>query len=148
MKVILLEKINNLGNLGEEVNVKPGFARNYLFPKYKAVLANKKNTLFFQEKIKEIEKKNLLDAKQAEEKKDKIDNINLQISVKASEKGKLFGSITSKNIVQAFEKQNITLEKNEIQIQSVINKLGDHDIVISLKNNIKIKKVLSVIREE
>ena len=51
MKVILLEKINNLGNLGEEIMVKPGFARNYLFPKYKAVLSNKKNREFFQKKI-------------------------------------------------------------------------------------------------
>lgn len=57
MKIILLEKIDNLGNLGDEIFVKPGFARNFLFPKYKAVLASKKNRSFFQAKIKEIEKK-------------------------------------------------------------------------------------------
>jgi len=148
MKVILLEKINNLGILGEEVTVKPGFARNYLFPKYKAVLSNKKNRSFFQEKIEEIEKKNELSIKQSEEKKIKINNVKLEIRVKSSEKGKLFGSITSKHIIQIFEKHKIDIEKNEVQIQNIINQIGEHDIVINLKNNIKIKKVLSVIKEE
>jgi len=148
MKVILLEKIDSLGNLGDEVMVKPGFARNYLFPKYKAVLSNKKNLLFFQDKIKEIEMKNELNNKETEEKKKKIEDIKLEIKVKSSEKGKLFGSITSKHIIQIFEKNGVKLEKSEIIIQDVINKLGNHDININLKNNIKIKKDLLVIKEE
>jgi large subunit ribosomal protein L9 len=148
MKVILLEKINNLGNLGDEILVKPGFARNFLFPKYKAVLANQKNRSFFQEKIKEIERKNDLNIKETQDKKNIINGMKLAIYVKSSEKGKLFGSITSKNIVQLFEKHNVKIEKNDIKIDSVINTIGDHNITIHLKNNIKIEKTLSVIREE
>merc|ERR1712157_255859 len=98
MKIILLEKVNNLGNLGDEVVVKPGFARNFLFPKYKAVLANKKNKSFFQEKIKEMEVKNDLNTRESRDKQDAINKINLEISARVSENGKLFGSITNKNI--------------------------------------------------
>merc|ERR1712110_521043 len=103
-KVILLEKVNNLGNLGDEIIVKPGFARNFLFPKYKAVLANKKNRSFFQEKIKEIEKQNDFDIKKSQEKKNKIKEIKLEIFAKVSEKGNLFGSVTNKSINQLFKK--------------------------------------------
>ena len=148
MKIILLEKIHNLGSLGEEVIVKPGFARNYLFPNYKAVLANKRNRSFFQNKIKEIEKKNNLDMKELELKKEAINNMQLEMSVKSSEKGKLFGSVTNKHISKLFEENDIKVEKNEIKIDGVINKTGDYEIFINLKNNIKVKKTLSVKKED
>jgi large subunit ribosomal protein L9 len=148
MKVILLEKIPSLGNLGDEILVKPGFARNYLFPKYKAVLANKKNRDFFQNKIKEIEKNNEIDIEKLKEKQEIINNLELEIKVKASESGKLFGSITNKHISQLFDKYNVSVMKNEIEASEIINTVGIHNITINLKNNIKIDKKLSVIKED
>lgn len=148
MKIILLEKINNLGNLGEEVKVKPGFARNFLFPKYKAVLSNKKNKSFFHEKIKEIERKNDLSIKKSQNRQDQVKNIKLEVSAKVSEKGNLFGSITNKNISLLFQEHGLKIDKNDIKINSVINQIGDHNIIINLENNIKVEKTLSVIREE
>jgi large subunit ribosomal protein L9 len=147
MKVILLEKIQNLGNIGEEILVKSGFARNYLFPKYKAVLANKKNRDFFSKKIDEIEKNNLMDIEKTREKENIIKNMNLEISVKTIDNEKLFGSITNKHISTLFEKNNITVAKNDIEIDGIINKVGIYDITINLKNNIKLKKKLSIIKE-
>merc|ERR1711976_162061 len=126
MKVILLEKIQNFGNLGDEIIVKSGFARNYLFPKYKAVLSNKKNKAFFADKIKEIETKNTLDVKKAKEMEKNINDIKLEIKVKSSENGKLFGSITNKHILQIFEKSGLLIKKNSIIIKNVINKIGNH----------------------
>jgi len=148
MKVILLEKIPSLGNLGDEILVKPGFARNYLFPKYKAVLANKKNRDFFQNKIKEIEKNNDANIEKLKEKQNIIDNIKLEIKVKASDSGKLFGSITNKHISQLFEQHNISVMKSDIETNEIINTIGSHNITINLKNNIKIDKTLSVIKED
>jgi large subunit ribosomal protein L9 len=148
MKVILLEKIRNLGNLGQEIPVKPGFARNYLFPQYKAVLANKKNRSFFEKKIMEIEKKNNIDALELEKKKLLLEGTQLEIKAKSSEKGKLFGSITSKNICQLLEKKNIIIEKNDVQIDNIINEVGEHRITINLKNNVKVDINLLVTREE
>lgn len=148
MKVILLEKIPSLGNLGDEILVKPGFARNYLFPKYKAVLSNKKNRDFFQKKLKEIEKNNHENIEKIKEKQNIINDIKLEIKVKASDSGKLFGSITNKHISQLFEKHDISIMKSDIEVSEIINIVGIHNITINLKNNIKVDKTLSVIKED
>jgi large subunit ribosomal protein L9 len=148
MKVILLEKIQNLGKLGDEIEVKPGFARNYLFPKYKAVLSNKKNRSFFEKKIQEIEKNNNIDKEEANKKKDLIESMKLEMQVKTSDGNKLFGSVTNKNIAQIFEENNISIEKNDIEIEGIINKIGEYDIKINLKNNVKMTKKLSIISEK
>lgn len=148
MKVILLEKIQNLGKLGDEIEVKPGFARNYLFPKYKAVLSNKKNRTFFEKKIQEIEKSNNIDKEATDKKKNLIDNMVLEMKVKTSDGNRLFGSVTNKNIAQIFEENDISVEKNDIEIEGIINKIGTYDIKINLRNNIKVIKKLSIISEE
>jgi len=148
MKVILLEKIQKLGDLGQEISVKAGFARNYLFPQYKAIIANKKNKLFLSKKLKEIEKNNALEIEKIKEKENIINNIELKIIAKASDKGKLFGSITNKNIASIFEKHNIIIPKNDINTQCIINEIGSYEIIINLKNNIKIIKQLNVIKEQ
>jgi len=148
MKVILLEKIQKLGDLGQEISVKSGFARNYLFPQYKAIVSNKKNKLFISKKLQELEKNNVHDAEKLKEKEESINNIELKIIAKASDKGKLFGSITNKNIAAIFEKNDIMIPKNDINTQCIINEIGSYEIIINLKNNIKIKKQLNVIKEE
>lgn len=148
MKVILLEKINKLGGLGDEISVKPGFARNYLFPKYKAVLANKKNRIFFQEKMKEIEIDNEINIQKSKQKEQILKNIELKFFVKTSEKGNFFGSINVKNIINLLKENGVEVEKNDIKIKEIINQIGTYNITIDLKNNIKIDKKLSVMKEE
>jgi len=131
MKVILLEKIQNLGNIGEEILVKSGFARNYLFPKYKAVLANKKNRDFFSKKIEEIEKNNLMDIEKTREKENIIKNMNIEISVKTTDNEKLFGSITNKHISTLFEKNNISVDvKIGLSEEEIIKIIPDYDGMI------------------
>lgn len=147
MKIILLEKINNLGNIGDEVLVRPGFARNYLFPKYKAVLSNKKNRLFFKDKIKDIEKTNKKENEEVKNKEEKIKQLEVNIKVKCSTKGSLFGSVSNKQISQFFKENNIDLEKNDIEVQNVINKIGKYEIIINVGKNKKIKKNISVLEE-
>lgn len=110
-------------------------------------MSNKKNKAFFAEKIKEIEKKNILDIKKIKEIEKNINDLKLEIRVKASENGKLFGSITNKHILQIFEKNNIFIKKNNVIIDNIINKIGNYEIIVDLKNNIKIKKTLSIIKE-
>lgn len=147
MQVILLEKHQNLGNLGEEVFVKSGFARNYLFPKYKAVIANKKNRLFFEKKIAEVKKNNLLNIEKIKEKEKKILDLDLKILVKITDKGKLFGSITSKDVIKLLKKNSIVISKNSIIIKDIIDKPGIYNIIININNNIKVNKKLSVIKD-
>jgi len=147
MKVILLEKISKLGNLGEEIIVKSGFARNFLFPKYKAIISNKKNRLFFQNKLKEIEKNNIINIEKTKEKEKIINELSLVIKSKCSDKGKLFGSITNKNISSLLESHNVYVQKSDIDTQGIINQLGKYEILINLKNNIKIKKEISIVQE-
>lgn len=128
--------------------MKSGYARNYLFPQYKAVLSNKKNRDFFQNKINEIEKNNSAEMEKIKTKLDIIKNLKLETKVKCSEKGKLFGSITSKNISMVFKKHDIEIEKVNIKMNGIINQIGKHEITINLANNINIKKILSVVKED
>merc|ERR1712110_329892 len=98
------------------------------FPQYKAIISNKKNKLSLSKKLQEIEKNNANDAEKLKEKANAINNIELKIIVKASDKGKLFGSITNKNISMIFEKNNIIIPKNDINTQCIINEIGSYEI--------------------
>ena len=145
MEVILLDKIDNLGNVGDVVIVKPGYARNYLFPKGLAVRSSKRNIAFVQEKRKNIELKIAKEEQASQAIFDSLKNVEILMEVEVGENDKLFGSVTTMDLQKALNGQNIEIEKQDILLDNPIKSLGVYDIPIkvtpSLKQNIKVNVV-------
>ena len=131
MKVILTTTIKKLGKIGDSVSVKPGFARNYLFPNNMALRENKKNTQYY-EKIKDEIKKNeetkLIEAKKLVE---DIKKIKLLFNREADEKGQLYGSISKKEIVDYLSENKLKVKSDDIIIRNQIKSIGEHRIEIN-----------------
>ena len=114
MQVILLEKVKNLGNLGDKVNVKPGYGRNFLIPQSKAVFATEKNVEIFEERRSELEKKALQMFASAEQRAAKLNDVTVVIKAQASDEGKLYGSVGPNEIRDALMAKSIEISKREI----------------------------------
>lgn len=138
MEVILLEKMRNLGALGEKVKVKPGYARNYLIPQSKAVYANKENLAKFEQRRAELEKRASEHHAQALVRQEAINALPAIILVaKAGEEGKLFGSINVRDIVEALNKAGTMVQKREVRLpQGAIRMIGEYDITIELESDL------------
>ena len=145
MEVILIDKIDNLGNVGDVVTVKPGYARNYLFPKGLAVRPSKRNIAFVEEKRKNIELKIAKEEQASQAIFDSLKNVEILMEVEVGENDKLFGSVTTMDLQKALNEQNIEIEKQDILLDNPIKLLGVYDIPIkvtsSLKQNIKVNVV-------
>ena len=145
MEIILLENILNLGNIGDIVTVKPGYARNYLFPKGLAVRSSKRNIAFVEEKRKNIELKIAKEEQASQAIFDSLKNVEILIEVEVGENDKLFGSVTTMDLQKALNEQNIEIEKQDILLNNPIKSLGVYDIPIkvtsSLKQSIKVNVV-------
>ena len=145
MEIILLDKIDNLGNVGDVVKVKPGYARNYLFPKGLAVRSSKRNIAFVEEKRKNIELKIAKEEQASQAIFDSLKNVEILMEVEVGENDKLFGSVTTMDLQKALNDQNIEIEKQNILLDNPIKSLGVYDIPIkvtsSLKQNIKVNVV-------
>ena len=145
MEIILLYKIDNLGNVGDVVTVKPGYARNYLFPKGLAVRPSKRNIAFVEEKRKNIELKIAKEEQASQAIFDSLKNVEILMKVEVGENDKLFGSVTAMDLQKALNEQNIEIEKQDILLDNPIKSLGMYDIPIkvtsSLKQNIKVNVV-------
>jgi large subunit ribosomal protein L9 len=150
MEVILLNKVSNLGNLGDKVRVKNGFARNYLIPSGKAKPATPENIKEFEARRAELEK--LADATlaAAKEHKEKIEALGaLTIRVKAGGEGKLFGSVGTFDIVEAANAAGVTLEKRSVRLPSGnLREVGDYAIVIHLHTDVEAALKVTVAAEE
>ena len=145
MEIILLDKIDNLGNVGDVVRVKPGYARNYLFPKGLAVRSSKRNIAFVEEKRKNIELKIAKEEQASQAIFDSLKNVEILMEVEVGENDKLFGSVTTMDLQKALNDQNFEIEKQDILLDNPIKSLGVYDIPIkvtpSLKQNIKVNVV-------
>ena len=145
MEIILLDKIDNLGNVGDVVRVKPGYARNYLFPKGLAVRSSKRNIAFVEEKRKNIELKIAKEEQASQAIFDSLKNVEILMEVEVGENDKLFGSVTTMDLQKALNEQNIEIEKQDILLNNPIKSLGVYDIPIkvtsSLKQSIKVNVV-------
>jgi len=145
MEIILLDKIDNLGNVGDVVMVKPGYARNYLFPKGLAVRSSKRNIAFVEEKRKNIELKIAKEEQASQAIFDSLKNVEILMEVEVGENDKLFGSVTTMDLQKALNDQNFEIEKQDILLDNPIKSLGVYDIPIkvtpSLKQNIKVNVV-------
>ncbi|MCX8029517.1 MAG: 50S ribosomal protein L9 [Brevinematales bacterium] len=149
MKIILVKDVKGVGKLGEIKEVADGYARNYLIRNGFALEATDGNVNFVKSQIKSLEKKNQRKLDTAKEIKEALENIRVNIKAKAGENGRLFGSITSEDIVSALKEQhNIELDKKLIEIEEPIKLIGDYVVDVKLGMNIIAKLRVSVVEEK
>jgi large subunit ribosomal protein L9 len=149
MEVILLEKIANLGELGQVVKVKDGYARNYLIPEGKAKRATEENRKAFEAKRADLEKAQAAALAKAQERGKKLDGLTLQITQKAGPDGRLFGSVTNYDIVEALQKQGHEVERANIRMpQGPLKQVGDFPIEIALHTDVAVTVTVSVLGEQ
>ena len=138
MQVILLENIKKLGSIGQKVNVKDGYARNYLLKNKKALLANKKNLEFFEKQKEEINKKNEIEISKAKEILKVINNIQIECKKESMENGQLYGSVTVKEIKNLIQQQkSIEIPADQIEIKGQIKAVGLFKVYINLHANVE-----------
>lgn len=148
MQVILMETITKLGRLGEIVNVKSGYARNYLIPQGKAQRATDQAIAEFETKRAELEKKQADTLTAAQSLADRLEGLMLQISQKTSSDGKLFGSVTNANIADALNEQGFAIEKSMIRMpHGQLKQVGDYPIKVALYGDISAQITVSVLGE-
>ena len=146
MNIILLEKIKKLGNIGDEVTVKSGYARNFLVPNKKALYATSENRKYFEEKKTDIKTHNEKLIKDAQEKLKNISGQEVILIRAASDTGQLFGSVTTKDIVNGLAEKNISILKNEIDLNKSIKNLTYEKILINLHPEVSCEITLNVAR--
>ncbi|MBN2478595.1 MAG: 50S ribosomal protein L9 [Parachlamydiales bacterium] len=143
-KLLLLQDVEDLGRSGEVVSAKPGYARNFLFPKKLAIHADK-NTLRMQERLKkERAVKAAEEKKQAEELAKVIEKIAIKTVVKVDSEGKMYGSVSHQDIIDLLAKEGITLTKKNIGIRKPIKEVGVIEIPIKLKEDVETKIILTI----
>lgn len=148
MKVILTQDIKGVGKKDQIINANDGYARNYLFPKKLAIPADKGNMTNLQSKKTSEEHRKQLEKESAIETSKKIEGIMLKIQVKSGENGKIFGSVTSKEIADNLEKQyKIKIDKKKIILEEAIKELGMFNIEIKLYDGVMAKLKLNIISQ-
>ena len=148
MKLILLQKVVNLGGLGDTVTVKPGYGRNFLVPYGKAVPATAANIAAFEAKRAEYEAKNASVLASAEARKAALEGAEVTISANASTEGKLFGSVGTRDIAQAFTAAGHKLEKSEVVMgEGPIRRTGDFEVTVHLHADVETKVKVHVVPE-
>ncbi|MFT4676633.1 MAG: large subunit ribosomal protein L9 [Patiriisocius sp.] len=149
MEVILLENISNLGELGETVSVKSGYGRNYLIPQHKAVPATKQNVVDFEARRAELQKTANEKLAVAQARAEKVNALDITLSTKAGDEGKLFGSITVRDIAEAAVSRGVDIEKNEIQMpDGPLRQLGEFVIAVQLHSEVIAELKVAVIAED
>ncbi len=149
MEVILLEKIQNLGDLGELVKVKPGYARNYLVPQGKAAPATAENRAKFEQRRRELEQAAEGKLVVAQRRAEAMNGAKLTIARRVSEDGKLFGSVSTVDIAEEMERQGQELQKSEIHLsEGPLKSLGEHEVAVSLHPEVHISILVEVVAEE
>ena len=148
MNIILLERIVNLGDLGDEVAVKSGFARNFLIPKGKAVRASKENRAVFEARRAELERVAQERLGEAQGRAAKLQGITVTISAKAGDEGKLYGSVGTHDIAEALAAQGAEVAKSEIRMPSgVIRVVGEYEIGVHLHTDVNVAIKVIVVPE-
>ena len=146
MEIVLLERVEKLGKIGDVVKVKPGYARNFLLPRGKALRANKQNLAKFEAERSAIEARNADAKKSAELLSESIGDLNVDIVRAASEMGQLYGSVTSRDISEAISKAGYEVEKRLVVMDAAIKTLGLFTIKLALHPEVNKKIVVNVAR--
>jgi large subunit ribosomal protein L9 len=149
MDIILLQKVANLGNIGDRVKVKSGFGRNYLLPAGKATLATPDNIKRFEARRAELEKAAHEHFASAEQRAEQLKEFKLVIPAKAGTEGKLFGSIGTADIAEAATKAGIKIERSEVRLPNgALRTIGDHSIVLHLHADVDVPLAVTIVAEE
>ncbi len=148
MQVILLERVEKLGQMGDEVRVKDGFARNFLLPKKKALRATKANRDFFQTRKAELEANNLKLRGEAEKVGAKLDGKSFVLIRQAGDRGQLYGSVSPRDVADAVEKGGIKIDRHQVRISQAIKSVGLFTIPVILHPEVKINITVNVARSE
>src|ERR1044072_3808859 len=149
MQVILLEKVVNLGGLGDVVSVRDGFARNFLIPQGKAKRATKDNLAEFEKRRAELEKVQSDQLSAAQDKASTLDGMMVQITQKAGVDGKLFGSVTNADVSEALKAQGFEVPKAAIRMpQGPLKNVGDHQLKVALHADVVVGITVSVLAEQ
>lgn len=149
MEVILLEKVENLGNMGDRVKVRSGFGRNFLLPQGKAALATPENIQIFEARRAELEAKQAADLTAAQARAAELENLELKIVSKAGTEGKLFGSIGTIDIAEACAEAGVAVQRSEVRLPNgPIRLLGEHEVELHLHTDVNITIRLQVVGDD
>ena len=149
MELILLQKVANLGNIGDRVKVKSGYGRNYLLPQGKATVATPENIAKFEARRAELEKAAQQELSNAQARAAKLEGVKLSLSAKAGGEGKLFGSVGTTDITEALNKSGHKVERSEVRLpHGPIRQAGDHIVHLHLHTDVTIELPVVVVPEE
>jgi len=148
MDVILLERIEKLGQMGDVVSVKPGFARNYLLPQKKALRATENNRNSFDGQRAQLETVNLEQRGEAESVATKLDGLAFVVVRQASDNDQLYGSVTVRNVAQAITEAGFTVESKQVQLARPIKTVGMHDVIVKLHPEVSVTVRANVARSD
>ncbi len=147
MQVILLERVDSLGDLGDVVNVKPGYARNYLIPQSKALRATDDNAAYFKAQKKEIEKQNEIKRSDSEKEAKKLEGLIVSVIRHASESGQLYGSVTARDIAEAVaEKSGLKIARSMVTLHDAFKTIGLFPVTVALHPEVKIDVMVNIAR--
>ncbi|QQO21504.1 50S ribosomal protein L9 [Bradyrhizobium diazoefficiens] len=148
MEVILLERVNKLGQMGEVVKVRDGYARNFLLKRGKALRATADNRAKYDGMKAELEARNLQAKGEASKVAEKIKGKNIIVIRQASEAGQLFGSVTVRDIVMAFETDGVHLDRPQVQLDAPIKTIGKHTVTVAVHPEVEIEITVTVARSQ
>lgn len=148
MDVILREDIDKLGSRGQVVHVTAGYARNFLLPKRLAVAATESNKKIVEQERQAHLRKEAKQKNEAEDLAKLVGGVTVTIAQKAGENDQLFGSVTSKDVAEALEKKNFTIDRRKVQLDEPIRQLGEHKVVVRLHRDVTAEVTVNVVREE
>jgi large subunit ribosomal protein L9 len=148
MQVILLERVEKLGQIGDEVKVKDGFARNFLLPKKKALRATKANREYFQAQKAQIEANNLRLKGEAQKVADKLNGKSFTLIRQAGDRGQLYGSVSPRDVADVMEKDGFKVDRHQVQISVAIKAIGLFTIPVVLHPEVKVNITINVARSE
>ncbi len=148
MQVILLERIAKLGQMGDTVRVRDGYARNYLLPQGKALRANKSNLARFESERAQLEARNLERKNEAEAVAAKLDGETVVMIRSAGETGQLYGSVSTRDIADGLTEAGFTVARNQVELRSPIKTIGVHSVLIQLHPEVEVSVSINVARSE
>ncbi len=148
MDVILLQRIKNLGVLGDKVSVKSGYGRNFLIPQGKAVSATEANTASFEARRAELERQEAEVLTSAQQRAEQLGEVNVVITAKSGDEGKLFGSIGTRDIAEALTAAGLDVEKSEVRMPNgPLRNVGEYNIAVQLHHDVTADVLVTIVAE-
>ncbi len=146
MQVILLQRVENLGQMGDVVTVRPGYARNFLLPRQKALRATKENIAFFDGQKKELEAQNLKRREEAQKVSGKVEGLKVALIRQASEAGQLYGSVTARDIADAVSAKGFKIDRNQVTMDRAYKLLGLYPVKVYLHPEVVVEVTINIAR--